>query len=338
MIDLFLLLTPILLLGVVALLGFAGCGFHPREATSISIAPNSGTTLGGTPVTISLQGDTFLSNVTVKFAAVSVPATITGATTVTANTPAEGAGSVDVEVDYQGPYDASTASLPDGFTYVAPPVLVVTPLLPPAVSRVAAGVTNSASLPTAAGIKLVVVTVEWGGSTGAVLNTPTSAGVTFTQLGATDTLNPQKVQVATFYAFADLTSGITVTATLIGATSADFNLLVSAYDNVNSGSVPVSASTQGTGITISKTLDTSALTSGDLVYAVIITRGGGGALKGSLTPGQSFTAETAEGDYILLETDSLQQSDIGSVTVSATDAQAIATSLWYVLTVTMEHA
>ncbi len=31
MIDLFVLLTPILLLGVVALLGFAGCGFHPER-------------------------------------------------------------------------------------------------------------------------------------------------------------------------------------------------------------------------------------------------------------------------------------------------------------------
>src|SRR5262249_18306932 len=142
---------------------------------------------------------------------------------------------------------------------------VVVPLMPPALSRKGGGTTNSASLPSFAGTKLVIATLEWGGGGALTLSAP---GVTFTPAGTTDILNPQ--QVATFYAIVDLSSGLTVNANLSVASTTDFNLLLSAYDHADPASAPTSPiSKQGTGTNPapSLTLQTSALAAGDLIYA-----------------------------------------------------------------------
>jgi IPT/TIG domain len=347
MIDLFLLLTPFLLLGVVALLGFAGCHFQPRGVGSpLTIDPTSGPTSGGTAVTITGSDEAFQYPVTVKFDAgnageVDVTGTVTNSTTVTAITPPHAAGDVGVEVDYSVDGNNYSNTLGDNNYYTYTEVdLVVVPLLPPALSRKTTGTTNSAQLPAfSAGTKLVVVTVQWGAGTGVTLNTPTSPGVTFTQIGTTDMLNPQ--QVATFYGFADLSTGITVTATLSGNTSTDFNLLVSAYDNVDLTTTPqLPASQQGTGLSPALAFTTSALAPGDMLYAVAIARGAGSVLKGSWSAGQGFNGEIGQNDYLLLEVDVLQQTDInsGQVSVTAADGDATATSRWYLFAIAVKHA
>ena len=345
MIDLFLLLTPLLLLGVVALLGFAGCRFVPNaDVGSITINPTSGPTAGGTTITITGSDPEFISDITVLFGEspddVPVPATIVSKTQVTAVTPAHAAGYVDVKVFYTDDVGyQDEALLSYGFNFYTPVTPVVSPLLPATLSRKTTGNTNSATLSAFPGVKLVVVSVQWGATGGATLNTPTSPGVTFTQIGTTDMLNPQ--QVATFYAFADLTAGITVTATLSANTSTDFNLLVSAYDNADSTSAPASpASMQGTGLSPALAFTTSGLAAGDMIYAVAIARGAGSVLKGSWSAGTGFTGEIGQNDYFLLETDVLQQADIdaGQVSVTATDADATATSRWYLFGMAVKHA
>src|SRR6266550_871467 len=106
MFDLFLLLTPILLLGIVALLGFVGCGFQPTAVEDISITPASGPLAGGTPITVS--GSTnFSGTPTVSFGnrqtltvtATSPNVTVASSTELIATTPpSTSAGNDDVWV------------------------------------------------------------------------------------------------------------------------------------------------------------------------------------------------------------------------------------------------
>jgi phosphatidylserine/phosphatidylglycerophosphate/cardiolipin synthase-like enzyme len=85
--------------------------------TVSSITPNTGTTAGGTSVTIS--GTNFVSGALVKLggtAATSV--VVSNSTTITAATPAHAAGAVDVVVTNP---DNQSATLTAGFTYQTPP-------------------------------------------------------------------------------------------------------------------------------------------------------------------------------------------------------------------------
>jgi hypothetical protein len=344
MIDAFVLWTPILLLGVVALLGFVGCLTKPSPPVgSITISPTSGPTAGGTTVVITGPNEDFGSNATVKFGSAptdaDVPGTIMSSTVMSAVTPAHAAGEVDVEVDYDLPHgDSTSAILPNGsyFTYYDAVVL----LPPPVLSRKNTGTVNTAALPAAAGIKLVVATVQWGAGGGAALSSLSAPGVTFIPAGTTDILNPQ--QVATLYAFADLTAGITVTATLSAASNTDFNLLLSAYDNVDPTSIPaVPLSKQGVGTNPAPAvvLQTSTLAPGDLIYAVAIARNAATVLSGSWSPGAGLVGEAGQNDYFLLENYVLQQSDIdaGQISVTATDANGTATSRWYIFAMALKH-
>jgi len=85
--------------------------------TVTNVVPDSGTTAGGTSVTIS--GTNFVSGATVSFGGTAATGvTVVNATTITADTPARAAGAVDVEVTNS---DGQSGSLPNGFTYTSPP-------------------------------------------------------------------------------------------------------------------------------------------------------------------------------------------------------------------------
>jgi hypothetical protein len=82
-----------------------------------SILPTSGPTTGGTAVT--LTGTDFVSGATVLFGAVSATSvTFNSSTSLTATTPAQGAGTVGVTVTNP---DTQNATLNAAYTYVAPP-------------------------------------------------------------------------------------------------------------------------------------------------------------------------------------------------------------------------
>lgn len=83
--------------------------------TVTAISPNSGSTAGGTDVTIT--GADFTGATAVTIGGVAAPFTVVNATTITATTGAHGAGVVDVAVTTLG--GAGTGS--GLFTYVAPP-------------------------------------------------------------------------------------------------------------------------------------------------------------------------------------------------------------------------
>lgn len=88
---------------------------NPAPTVS-GIAPATGSTAGGTAVTITGTG--FLTGATVKFAGVSATnVSVVSATSITATTPAHAAGKVDVVVTNT---DAQSATLTQGFTYALP--------------------------------------------------------------------------------------------------------------------------------------------------------------------------------------------------------------------------
>ena len=91
------------------------------EPTITDISPNTGTTAGGTAVTIT--GTEFATGATVTFGGVSATSiTVVSATEITCVTPAHVAGAVDVVVANT---DTGTVTSAGGFTYVAPSIVDV---------------------------------------------------------------------------------------------------------------------------------------------------------------------------------------------------------------------
>src|SRR6202035_4475724 len=82
-----------------------------------AISPTSGTTSGGTPVTIS--GTNFASGATVTFGGTSATSVVVvSSTTITATTPAHAAGVVNVVVTNS---NGQSGTLTNGYTYTASP-------------------------------------------------------------------------------------------------------------------------------------------------------------------------------------------------------------------------
>jgi hypothetical protein len=102
------------------LAGLLACGppTRPTPAATFAVnavAPGAGSTLGPTQVTI--YGSGFTPGARVSVDAVDVPATVAGATHISATLPGHAAGSVEVVVTNG---DGERRTVPSGFTYVAP--------------------------------------------------------------------------------------------------------------------------------------------------------------------------------------------------------------------------
>jgi hypothetical protein len=91
-------------------------GFTYTQGPSVtSIAPNGGTTAGGTPVTVSGTG--FVAPATLTLGGTAATAvSVVNSTTITATTPAHAAGAVNVVVQS----NAQTATLTNGYFYFTP--------------------------------------------------------------------------------------------------------------------------------------------------------------------------------------------------------------------------
>lgn len=92
-----------------------GPGPIPTVPSVISVSPNSGTTLGGTAITVT--GANFAAGVQVTVGgAAATNIIVTSSTTLTATTSTRSAGTVEVTVTLDG----RAGSLPAAFTYIAP--------------------------------------------------------------------------------------------------------------------------------------------------------------------------------------------------------------------------
>jgi hypothetical protein len=144
--------------------------FAPPPATVASVAPASGTTAGGSSVTV--NGTNFQSGATVSFGGSALVITTITASAITGKTPAHVAGAVDVSVTNPEQPRVTCAAC---FTYVTPPAPTVASVTP-----------NSGS--TAGGTSVTVnganfqpgATVSFGGSalTVGTVTTTTISGTT----------------------------------------------------------------------------------------------------------------------------------------------------------------
>ncbi|QXH44848.1 autotransporter domain-containing protein [Pseudomonas xanthosomatis] len=136
--------------------------------TLSNVSPNNGTTAGGTSVT--LTGTNFSGATGVTFGGLSATGiVVVNATTITATTPANAAGAVNVVVTTPG----GTATLTNGYTYVTP-----APTLTGASPN--SGSTGGSTSVTLTGTNLIGTTgVTFGGSaaTGVTINSSTSVTV-----------------------------------------------------------------------------------------------------------------------------------------------------------------
>jgi photosystem II stability/assembly factor-like uncharacterized protein len=136
---------------------------QPSAPTVTAIRPTTGTTLGGTPVTIT--GTNFTGATAVKFGSASaIPFTVNSATSITTTSPA-GSGVVDVTVTTLGATSPTSAA--DRFTYTNPaPVITLNP------SNATVAVGQTATF-IAAATGTPIPTVQWQQSTN---------GTTFTNI------------------------------------------------------------------------------------------------------------------------------------------------------------
>ena len=100
--------------------GSLASGFtYVAPPTVSSVSPNSGSTAGGTAVTIT--GTNFAAGATVTFGGTAATnVVVVNSTTITATTPAGSAGAVTVTVTNS---NGQSGSLANGFTYVGPPTV-----------------------------------------------------------------------------------------------------------------------------------------------------------------------------------------------------------------------
>jgi len=221
-----------------------------------SVSPNTGATVGGTPVTIT--GTNFATGATVTFGgAAATNVVVASATQLTATTPAGSAGAVTVAVTVNG----QTGSLASAFTYVIIPT--VTSVSP------AGGPTTGGTAVTLTGT-----------------NYATGATVTFGATAATNVVVVSATQI-TATAPAGTAGPVTVTVTLNGQSGSLANGYVYTLPPTVTAVSPNSGPTGGgTPLTITGT---------NFATGATVTVGGTAATSVVVVSGTQITATTPAG-------------------------------------------
>ena len=253
--------------------------------TVTAVSPTSGSTAGGTSVTIT--GTNFTGATAVKFGAASASFTVTSATSITATSPAGSAGAVDVTVTTSAGTSATGAA--DQFTYTAS-------ASPPTVTSVSpnSGVTTANQNVTIAGTnftgatavmfgtQLTLFTVNSAtsitasapsGSVGTVdITVTTPAGVSATSSADRYTFTAPPPTVTNVSPGSGPTAGgtsVTITGTsFTGATAIKFGTTAATTFTVNNDSqitvISPAGSAGGVNITVTTPGGTSTTNGGDL--------------------------------------------------------------------------
>ncbi len=188
----------------------SGQGGTNPAPTVTGISPSSGTTAGGTAVTITGTG--FVSGASVKLGGTTATnVTVTSSSTITATTPAHAAGTVDVVVTNS---DSQSGTLSGGFTYsTSNPAPTVTGIAP------SSGTANGGTGVTITGTGFLSgATVTFGGT--AATGVTVTSSTTITATTPAHAVGPVDVVVTnTGGQSGTLTSGYTYTGSTSGAIS-----------------------------------------------------------------------------------------------------------------------
>jgi hypothetical protein len=332
MFALIIILTPILLLGVVALLGFVGCnqvfgiGETELEVNVSAVSPASGPTQGGQQVIVA--GSSFDNNAKVTFGGAEGTVTAASETILVVNTPPHSSGAVDVTVTKPDGNSGTLLSTdPLHYTYAA-----VVNLGSSIVSGNDLG-TAQASVAFSGGPKLIVVTVIYEQGRTASLAV---AGGSFSPPIKSDLWSSYKIE--TSYAV-NVPPGpnVVVTATLSSATVNFWYMCVTVYDNANPAS-PVYAPNSLNSINSSSItpITIQGQEASDLVYSLAVaqTTGGSFITTGSLGIGMGFQSQANNGP-VLVQDQQLQAAGPVSVTAATSGTN---TGRWYILGMGITHA
>ena len=191
--------------------------------TVTSVSPNTGTTAGGTSVTIT--GTNFAAGATVTFGSGSATnVVVVNATTITATTPAGSAGAVTVTVTNVG---SQSGSLTNGFTYaVVPTVSSVSPNSGPVAGGTAVTITGT-NFATGAAVKF--------GSTAATGVTVVNSTTITATTPASGSAGAVTVTVTVGSQSGSLANGFTYT----GSIAIAFGQVAAATPQTPTASVPV---------------------------------------------------------------------------------------------------
>ena len=284
--------------------GSLASGFTYIGGPTVSgVSPNSGSTAGGTAVTIT--GTNFAAGATVTFgAAAATNVVVVSGTQITASTPAGNAGTVTVTVTVSG----QSGSLANAYTYAVPTTTAITYVqgnfATPQTSQTTVTVPYTAA--QIAG-DLNVVVVGWNDSTAAVKGVTDSRGNTYA-LAVGPTIQSGYASQSIYYAknIVSATAGAnTVTVTFASAaTNPDIRILEYSGADPNNP-VDVAAATSGSSATSSSGAATTANPT-DLIFGAnlvqtMTTGPGGGFTQRLLTTPDGDIAEdqmvTATGSY-----------------------------------------
>ncbi len=331
MIDAFVILTPILLLGVIALLGFVGCNqvFGIKETglamTVTGVSPASGPTQGGQQVVVT--GSSFASNPKVTFGGAAATVTNAASGIIVVQTPPHGSGAVDVVVTNP---DGNTGTLASTdllhYTYAA--VANLGSVIVPGQS---VG-TAQASVAFSGSPKLIVATVLYETGTTASLAV---TGGTFGPAIKSDLWSSYKVETF-FAAMVPPGPNVVVTATLSGPTVNFWYLCVTVYDNADQ-TTPIYAPNSLNSINTSTftPVTVQAQDASDLIYSLAVAQTAGGSFinVGSLSAGAGFQSESDSG-FLLIQDQQTAAAGLVSATAGTTGTN---TGRWYLLAMGIKH-
>ncbi len=273
--------------------GYSYAAPHPAP-TVTAITPNSGTTNGGTALTITGTG--FLAGASVKLGGTSATSvTVANSTTITAITPAHAAGVVSVVVTNT---DALSGTLSNGYTYIAPnnPAPTVT-----AISPVSGSINGGTAIALTGTGFLQGATVQLGGTSATgvtVVNsnaitaiTPAhAAGAVSIVVTNTDAKNGT---LANGYTYTGPQSNPAPTVTAItpnsGATNGGTSVTITGTGFLSGATVKLGG-TSATSVAVVNSTSITAITPAHAAGAVSVQVTNTDAQSGTLTNGFTYTA------------------------------------------------
>jgi hypothetical protein len=242
-----------------------------------SISPTSGTTAGGTPVTIS--GTNFASGATVTFGTTAATnVVVVSSTEITATTPAEAAGVVNVVVTSS---NGQSGTLTNGYTYISGSTITFAQAAsgPSSIQASNTSVVVAYQHPQTAG-NLNIVAVGWSDTTSSISSVTDARGNTYTR--AVGPTTGTGVQQSIYYAKNIAGGGNKVKVTFSQA--ADYpNVRILEYSGLDPTSpLDVTAAAAGSGTSASSGSATTT-SANELIF------GAGSTAHHFTAPGSGFT-------------------------------------------------
>jgi hypothetical protein len=295
MIDAFVLLTPFLLLGIVALFGFVGCGYiygvTPAPAIQANqVIPDTGPSAGGTAVRILGSNLTGVDQLT--FGGIDAASfMVISDTEIDATTPPHAAGPANVVCTVTS--NSNSNDNPPVFTYAAIGFVQIQ------ASEQTAKPPISVTLNNTTQGNLLIAAVSYGGPAAGSVTVADNLGNNFMLVGSGPWFRQSRI-----FCLPKIPGGnVTITATGAGGAVGPCSICVSEYSGTDSTSAAVydfsttsSTATGTAGVENMQGITVTPVQAGDIAYVVVFA-----AQATSLVPGPGFVLHASPTATVLVE-------------------------------------